>query len=139
MIRKTSVEAYNNIKESGILSRMRMMCYNLLYQHGPATANQLMKIAKESNPNLSHQSIESIGRRLSELVKINVAQELGEVVCPVTNRKVILWDVTDQLPIKLEKKKTKNQIIKELKEEIDLLKTILEHSGVEYGKSIGST
>ena len=67
------------------------------------TANELMRKAKELNPKKGHQAIESIGRRLSELRDSGTVQELGTIICPVTNRKVILWDVTSKLPIKIEK------------------------------------
>lgn len=107
MIRQTSLEAYRQIEADGLLSKMRFETYKLLYSFGPMTANELMKKAQELNPRKGHQAIESIGRRLSELRDSGVARELGTIICPITKRSVLLWDVTDGLPLKFEKTKRK--------------------------------
>lgn len=107
MTRKTSVETYREIIMNGLLSKMRFETYDLLFEHGPLTANQLMELAKYLNPKKTHQALESLGRRLSELRDLGTVEELGEILCPVTKRKVILWDVTDNVP-----KKTKGKVVK---------------------------
>lgn len=43
--------------------------------------------------------------RFTEMLEMGVIQEVGERVCSITGRNVILWDVTDQLPKKKERKR----------------------------------
>lgn len=104
-VRRTSIETYRQIEAEGLLSKMRFEAYELLFNYGPLTANQLMQQAKLLNPAKSHQSLESIGRRLSELRDVGVIYEVKEINCPVTGRPVILWDVTEKLPLKWDKPK----------------------------------
>lgn len=103
MIRETSIEAYNEIKANGILTKMKFETYRLLFRYGPMTANQLMAKAKLLAPYKTHQSIESLGRRLSELRDQGAVKELGKIVCPISGHKCIQWDVTSRIPVKLEK------------------------------------
>ncbi len=103
MVRDTSLEAYNFIKENGLLSKMRWICYDLLFKYGPATANQLMDFAKKENPSWSHQTIETVGRRLSELVKVGVVYEKDKIFCPISGHRCIEWEVTRNKPIDFEK------------------------------------
>ncbi len=95
MIRQTSIEAYQTIRESGLLSRRRLEAYDILFNHGPMTAQELDRKAG------------SVGlwKRLSELEAVGVVATVGERDCKVTNMNAILWDVTDKLPIKFEKPK----------------------------------
>jgi hypothetical protein len=43
--------------------------------------------------------------RFAELERVGVIAVVGEKDCSVTGRNVLLWDVTEKLPIKLEKEK----------------------------------
>lgn len=101
MVRKTSIEVYHKIKSEGLLSKMRLEAYKLLYEHGPCTASELFSIAKKINGNTSLR--DCYQKRLGELRDQGAVSELGEKICSVSNRLVILWDVTDKLPIKTEK------------------------------------
>lgn len=97
-IRKTSLESYKTIKENGLLSQRRFETYELLFKHGPATAMELRKYFPKN-------SVDSqIRARLNELREHGVAYERRERVCNVTGMNVIEWEVTDRLPLKLEKK-----------------------------------
>jgi len=107
-IRKTSLRAYNEITLNGSLTRRRMEVYKLLYEYGPLTSGELFSIM--TGLNLGQNAIKNADRRLPELRDMGVAAEVGEKVCELSGKKVILWDVTDGLPNPLPKKKTKTEI-----------------------------
>jgi hypothetical protein len=97
--RRTSIEAYQAILSEGLLSRLRWFVYDLLYHHGPMTGNQLIDRVK------TRKNTGAFNTRLSELRDLGVVYEVGEVKDPITGRQVILWDVTEKLPKKVEKPK----------------------------------
>lgn len=111
--RDTSIEAYNKIREGGLLPARRWEAYDILYRHGPLTANEMMFIAKEEDAGRTHQYLESIGRRLSELRDQGAIREIGSRVCSQTGMRCLLWDVTSKIPDPLPKKKASKQIIAE--------------------------
>ncbi len=105
MIRDTSIETYREIMESGLLSKMRQVTYELLYKYGPCTASELMDHAKRSHEYWSHETIETIGRRLPELAKLGVAIEVSKRPSKTTGRMAYVWKTTDQKPVKFDKAK----------------------------------
>lgn len=102
MARHTSIEAFNTIKENGLLSKRRLEVYSALFKHGPCTANelgvQLRKMFAE-NVNLN------VVTRLGELRNVGVVSEIRERACSITGMTVIEWDVTSKLPMKFDKHK----------------------------------
>lgn len=100
MTRKTSIEAYNEIKKNGWLSARRWEVYDALFKHGPLTRSEIDAVSEIRGAYKSH-----ISARLVELREMGVVEELGEKVCSVTKMNVILWDVTDKLPKKFLKEK----------------------------------
>lgn len=98
LIRHTSIEVYHQIESEGLLSALRFDVYKTLFHHGPLTQMELCR--KISNPIRQDRSYMP---RFAELKKMGVIKEVGEKVCSITGRNVLLWDVTDKLPIKLEK------------------------------------
>jgi len=125
MVRKTSIDAYNKIVESGLVSKRRMEVYDVLFHKGPLTRSEIDAILQEREKGKPLPYRSHISSRLFELRGMNLVKEIGEKICKVTNMKVILWDVTDNLPSKLEKKKSNKQIIKELQERIKQLEELL--------------
>jgi len=102
MIRKTSIDAYKKINDLGLLSKRRLQVYNVLYNHGPLTGNEVLKhLIKEYGVSLGNAP--SIISRLGELRKMEVVNELGKRTCSISKMNVILWDVTDSLPVKFDK------------------------------------
>lgn len=130
MIRHTSKEAYRTIKENGLLSEKRLQIYEILYNHGPLTYNEIFKILQ------GHSNIASanIGARLNEMKKMGCIIECGIKSCSVTGMNVILWDVTDKLPRKKieEKLPTKNAVINKL---CELLETAAKDGGSNLSES----
>ncbi len=100
MARQTSVDAYNKAKEKGLLTGKRLAIYEVLIQNGPLTTNEIFaKLVVSSKMN--HPNVHA---RLAELRDMDAVRELGTKKCSVTGNLVILWDVTDNVPVKFSKK-----------------------------------
>lgn len=94
-MRNTSIQAYNHIKEDGLLSKMRMRVYETLYLHGPLTGRELnfrMAVPGEASA--------SFHKRLSELEDLGVVETVGTRPATQDTEAAILWDATDRLPQK---------------------------------------
>jgi hypothetical protein len=99
MVRQTSIDTFYQIKEEGLLSRVRFLIYSELFQHGPLTAQEMFKrLSLESNQS----------GRFTELRDLGVICEVGQRACRITGRYVIEWDVTSNLPVP-PKKKTRTE------------------------------
>jgi hypothetical protein len=95
-MRRTSIECYNKIRDNGLLSRVRWKIYDCLYKYGPLTTRQVYK-------RLGITDIGNISSGLAAMRTRGCVDEEGEVVCEETGHTVILWDVTNRLPLKLDK------------------------------------
>ncbi len=101
-MRQTSIEAFNEIKNNGLLSQRRWEVYEALFNHGPCTANELRKhLAFKDGINVNLNVV----TRLGELRNFGVVFEVRERQCSITGIVVIEWDVTDRLPIRFDKPK----------------------------------
>lgn len=100
MIRETSVETYRLIKSQGLLSKMRMYVYDLIYEHQPINISQL--ILKAQNVE-AFVNTGSISGRISELVEAGVIYEKFTGACPITGHNTIFWATNDSLPNKIKK------------------------------------
>lgn len=129
MIRSTSLEAYNTIRANGSLGRMMWTAYDIVYRHGPKTVNEIMQIAKKENPEMTHQSMETIHKRLSDLTRMGLLRECGTMKCPITGFTVVIREVTnedtpskpDKIPLKKQIEQLKQQVI-QLENEINHLR-----------------
>lgn len=101
--RQTSIDAYNKIKEEGLLSRRRWEIYDVVFKNGPMTSAEAFRKLILAN---TIRNITQSRARFTELRDSGVFQECGTKVCSVTGMTVILWDVTSRLPIKAEKPTT---------------------------------
>ena len=106
MVRQTSIDCYNQIKASGLLSKRRFEVYEAIYKNAPCTTNEALKGIYLSDGN--YRSNE--GSRTTELRDLGVIYEKSIKKCTVTGRNVIEWDLTDKLPIKPAKLVTAKQI-----------------------------
>lgn len=97
MTRKTSIETYRAIQADGTLSRLRLFVYNMLYKHGPMSANEIIRLHGKTS---SHGALST---RLSELRNLGIIEEIGFKKDPLTGRTNIVWQTNDKLPIALEK------------------------------------
>ena len=96
-VRDTSIEAYNKIKADGLLSRLRFDVYDIIFHHGPMTQGECWR----DYFNHARQR-HSVAPRFAELKRHRVIREVGNRPCGVTGMTAILWDVTSNLPEKLE-------------------------------------
>jgi len=93
--RQTSVDAYSQILAGNLLSKRRMEVYEILFHHGPMTANEIVRKSKTSYPDTNPSSFHA---RLSELKKLGAISEIGEKRDVVSGQTCYVWDLTDNLP-----------------------------------------
>jgi len=119
-VRMTSIEAYNDIRDNGLLGKLQFEVYEVLYNHGPLTQGELWS---RFFPNAQRHSI---APRFAELKDRGVVVEVGERPCQITGVNSIVWDVTDHLPTApVEKQRGARKILTELLERVSSLeKTI---------------
>jgi hypothetical protein len=103
MTRQTSAEAYRKIKEDGLLSLRKWQVYDILYRFGPLTSTEVIQKYREIYGPIAESG--GMTTRCAELVHVGAAQEVGEKKNNQTGMMNILFDVTNQIPIKLEKPK----------------------------------
>ena len=111
-IRQTSIDCYKQIKSEGLLSKRRLQVYEILLENGCLTGTEISILFKQKHFSSNHS--EGIRNRVSELFERGVVYEKAIVECKSTGRKVTLWDLTDNLPIKIKSSnKTKKQRIED--------------------------
>tara|TARA_R110002124_G_scaffold133590_1_gene296176 strand:- start:460 stop:873 length:414 start_codon:yes stop_codon:yes gene_type:complete len=100
--RQTSIDCFNQIKEEGLLSKMRFEVYTSLLNIGkPSTTREVYETM-----NLPKQE----ATRFTELRNLGVIYEVQNRVCTITGRTAIEWDLTDRLPVNIKNpNKTKKQ------------------------------
>lgn len=110
MIRHTSKQSYDTIKFNGLLSKRRWQVYDILFRDGALTGSELaLKFKKEYG--VFAPSNTNVVTRLGELRDLGVVYEVKTTICSVTGMKVILWDVTDRLPLSNIKKPKKSKCV----------------------------
>lgn len=98
-MRQTSIDAYHQIKEDGLLSRRKWQVYDVIYNHGPITAGEVWsKFFKKLNI-----SQNSTNPRVSELEELGVIRDVGIRECTITGKRCSTWVATKNLPVKLTK------------------------------------
>ena len=106
-VRQTSIDCYNQIKAEGLLSKRRLQVYEILLENGSLTGTEVAILFKQKFQSSNHS--EGIRNRLTELLDRGVVYEKGIVTCKTTNRKVSLWDLTDNLPKDIANKPSRKQ------------------------------
>jgi len=101
--RETSIEAYHKVKETGMLSTLRLAVFEILCKHGPMTAGEMR------NYGGADMNSGVYGTRLSELERMGVVQELETRKCSTTGHRAIVWGITHEMPVKLEKKVSRKE------------------------------
>lgn len=99
MTRQTSIDVFNKIKESGLLSRKRLEVYSVLFEHGPLTGAQVTSIMRQKG--FISTVSETVRNRITELHKMKAVDIVKTVKCPITSQTVIQWDVSNKLPVKI--------------------------------------
>lgn len=124
MTRQTSIDSYNTIVKNGLLSKVDELVYTTLFKQGPSTQNEIWQ-TEEASEYMQH----TISPAFARLKRRGVIKDIGKRVCSISNRKVLVWDVTDQLPQDTPRAKPlKTQLIEanlrieQLEEEVALLR-----------------
>lgn len=113
--RQTSINVYHQIKSEGLLKKMQLEAYDILYHHGPLTGNEVFYKSNRNSKSQRH----SFPQRIGELVKKGCVTEVGTKLCEVTKRDVSLYDVTNKLPVDFIKPLTKKEKKKLTKKALD--------------------
>lgn len=117
MIRRTSVETYNSIKDSGLLSDKRLKVYEIFYEHPEGlTGAQVSMIYSSRYPTSQHS--ETIRNRITELRDMGVLTEVETVKCEFSDRNVIKFALNDNMPATLKAKPTLNQSLNSILDDI---------------------
>lgn len=116
MARQTSINVYNDIISEGLLTKRRLEVYKCLYNSGPLTGAQVATLLRRPG-----SVSETVRNRITELVKQGVVYEVAEVVCPITGRNVLQFDVTDKRPVDLPRQVTRKEKINEIAWKIELI------------------
>ncbi len=95
-MRDTSLAAYNYIVANGILGSRRMEVYETLFRYGPLTKNEVWKKLNSGR--------DGVHQRFSELRRMGAIQQKEKRVCSITGMLAYTWDVTPNIPGKIENK-----------------------------------
>ena len=112
--RQTSIDCYNQIKQEGLLSKMKFKVYSALLTIGkPSTTREVyetMNVVKQE------------ATRFTELRNLGVIYEVQNRKCAITGRTSIEWWLTDRLPVKIKNhNKTKKQRVDDALNSLRLL------------------
>ena len=106
--RQTSIECYNEIKNSNLLAQRRFETFEAIFNSAPCTRQEALEHTNPIN------ALSLSAARFTELRRIGVIYEKDVRACKVTGRNVIEWDLTDRLPVTVKNtNKTKKQRIDE--------------------------
>ena len=110
-MRKTSIDTYYKILNNGMLSKRRQEVYEEIYKNGPASIADVRQRFRSFNPEMSDSSVST---RFSELERLGVIEEVGKKKDERTGNECTLWDITNNLPVKLKKGQTRKEQVDEL-------------------------
>lgn len=101
--RYQSIEVYRRIEAEGLLSKRRLELYQLLYEYGPCSSSELFEHYKgRYKPQFSYNA--NVHSRLNEMREQGAVFEVQpDYVCKIKGNHVILWDVTDKIPVKFKR------------------------------------
>lgn len=108
MTRQTSIDAYTQIKENGLLAERLLAVYEVLYRFGPMTqgechARHFATIEKQN-----------MTPRFAELRALGCVRIVEERPCEISGNRCTVWDVTDGLPNGEAKPRGSRMILTEL-------------------------
>ena len=132
-IRQTSIDCYNEIKNSGLLSKRRLETFEAIMKIAPCTATEVQYSINYNNGGRDCM------KRISELRDRGVIYEVRTRECSITRRNVIEWDLTDRLPVNIKNpNKTKKQRLEDALTSLRELYKNKNNSTVEDWKEIAN-
>jgi hypothetical protein len=127
-MRKTSLDIYRQILDSGFINDSQKLVYSYLCDHGPTSTGKVNKILQR--PDEVHPSYH---RRVEELEVLGLTCRVGKGPCPVTGNSVDLWDVTANVPVKPDPPPKKPDLLTR-ETVIDSMCSAADQSVREYGE-----
>ena len=98
--RLNSINAYNKIKNNGLLSRRQQEVLDTIHANGGSTQNEATRILLGIHPNSQK---DSFAPRFSELHKMGVIEIVGTKPDVVSGNTTDIYALTGNLPTKLPK------------------------------------
>lgn len=88
------------IEDEGLLSRMRLIVFEVLFTAGPLTASEVAQklMAGGAHVGGGRSGPGNVGARITELCDLGVVRQTGQRACRATGRDVAEWDITGELP-----------------------------------------
>jgi hypothetical protein len=105
MTRDTSIDAHEDIKGSGLKSRLQDEVLKIVTDHGPLSAQEAWHIAKADPKSIIKNRRDGITQRFSELERKGTIVNTGKGICSVSGRTVIKWKATGRPAVKFDKPK----------------------------------
>ena len=109
MHRKTQIEAYLKVRDSGRLSKLKLLVYEIICYHGPMTGMEVVKRAEYKG------NSGAILTRITELERMGAIYAKGVRTCKITKQNATEWESTEKLPVPLPKRVTKSERIAKIK------------------------
>ena len=103
---QNSIDAYNHLKSTGLLTLRSGEVCSALHTNGKMTQNEVVAFYKKIQPNVNQTSYTS---RFGQLVEMDVIEIVGNKVDANSGRLCDIYDLTGRTPHKLKKKLTINQ------------------------------
>jgi hypothetical protein len=115
-IRQTSIDTYHKISSEGLLSKRRLEVLESIIKFGrPGTSAEIYRTM-----NTTEKGITQSRARFTELERMGVICEVDKRACSVTGITATVWDLTDNLPTKLERVTTKKEKVSNALEAFNL-------------------
>jgi predicted transcriptional regulator len=103
-VRDTSIDAYNTIRDRGLLTRLHWDVYDTLYQYGPITSGECHHRLKKQR----RVDIATVRARITELSDMGYVRTCGKRVCAASSigATCYIWGVTSLKRSTFRKEKT---------------------------------
>ena len=124
--RQTSIDCYNEIKNSDLLAKRRFETFEAIFKSAPCTRQEALE---HTNP-LNALSLSAA--RFTELRRLGVIYEKSVRPCKVTGRNVIEWDLTDRLPVNIKKSNTTKK--QSVDDALNLLRELYKNKDTSTGE-----
>ncbi len=108
MIQQTSIDAYHEIREKGLLGRLQLEVLEIIVRFGPLTQNELHR------EHFAETQPRNVQPRVSELEARGVVRSAGQRPCRITGFVCETWEFTGELPHDPVRKTGARKIITEL-------------------------
>lgn len=98
MVQQTSIQAFHQIQQSGLLSQRRLEVYQAIVFNPKSTGTEILRIAGLQR---NHSG------RFTELVELGLIKEGQSRECSLTGNTALTWESTGEQPKEVKKKPIK--------------------------------